>query len=89
MKNISLCILLTLTLIACGGGSGSGGSSSENINWVKRSPGGFEAIVDGSFTLSDMQEEFGDYCRRNGKLHRSLRMIPDENGQKRVIGDCL
>lgn len=88
MKKTGLCFILISTLFACGS-SKPGEPDSNGIAWVKRSTNGFEAVVNGNFTLTDMQKHFGDYCKRNGKMPRSLRMIPDENGKKRVIGDCL
>ncbi len=88
MNKIALSVILASSLLACGG-SQPGEPDSNGVAWAKRSTSGFEAVVRSNFTLKDMQDTFGSYCKRNGKTTRSLRMEPDENGKKRVIGDCL
>ena len=98
MKKIAICVLLSSVLFSCGGNVNSnadlGDASSVEIGaggvtWLKKSTRGFEAVVDGSFSITDMQKTFGSYCNRNNKVTRSLRMEPYGSGQQRVIGACL
>ena len=88
MRYLLLIAAISTSLFACDSGS-TGRPDSDGVVYVKQNTRGFEAIVNGSYTAREMQDKFSNYCKRQGKIMRSLRMIPDENGKKRVIGDCL